>query len=178
MSLRAGRILVVAGMTTTLAMLLVMVTVRTRGSAAVSPVSSRSFSPDFSLPDVRGEEVRLNDYLGDVVLLNFWATWCEPCQREIPWLTEFHQAFSRRGFTVLGISMDRGGRQVVADFVRHHALNYRVLLGDTELPVKFGSIDVLPMSILIDRHGRIATLKTGIIDREQFRIQIELLLKE
>src|SRR5271166_1832023 len=85
--------------------------------AAVKPEKDRKPAPDFALKDASGATVKLSDYRGKVVLLNFWATWCGPCEEEIPWFIGFQQEFKDREFAVLGISVDEDGWNAVKPFV-------------------------------------------------------------
>src|ERR1700737_1921222 len=89
----------------------------------------------------------IDAYKGKVVLVNFWATWCEPCRVEIPWLIEFHQKYNDRGFTIVGVAMDEEGNGVVAPFVEHERfnvngksqpMNYPIFLGNEQIAEKFG----------------------------------------
>ena len=84
----------------------------------LKPEKDRSLAPDFTLKDANGANVRLSDYRGKVVLLDFWATWCGPCQVEIPWFIEFEQSLKGKGFEVVGVSMDEDGWQVVKPYIR------------------------------------------------------------
>src|SRR5437588_9325940 len=85
--------------------------------AAVKPDSERHTAPDFALKDADGKVVRLSDYKGKVVLLDFWATWCGPCKMEIPWFMDFERQHKHEGFSVLGVSMDEDGWDAVKPFV-------------------------------------------------------------
>src|SRR6201984_3188689 len=80
-------------------------------------------APDLTLKDLNGADVSLSDYKGKVVLLNFWATWCEPCRVEIPWLIDMQQKYSARGFTIIGVAMDEEGKSEVAPYVAKERFN-------------------------------------------------------
>lgn len=130
---------------------------------------------DFELPDANGKRVRLSDYRGRVVLLNFWATWCGYCVEEMPWLMEYAEAFRACGFEVIGVALDRQGWEVVRPFLERMDINYPVVLGDSELAFAYNAL-ALPTTWLIDREGRKAGFQRGLIDREGMRAEIEALL--
>lgn len=130
---------------------------------------------DFALPDVHGVMIRLSDYRGRVVLLNFWATWCGYCVREMPWLMEYAEAFRGRGFEVIGVALDAEGWDVVRPFVEEMGVRYPVVVGDQGLAFEYNAL-ALPTTWLIDREGRTAGFRRGMIDREQMRAEIEALL--
>jgi cytochrome c biogenesis protein CcmG/thiol:disulfide interchange protein DsbE len=139
---------------------------------------NRKPAQDFALRDSRGNLVRLSDYRGKVVLLNFWATWCGPCKAEIPWFVEFESKYKSQGFAVLGVSMDEDGWKIVQPFIEMMRVNYPMMLGDDALGSKYGGIDSLPETFLIDRKGRVAAKQTGLTDKTIYREQIMKLLQE
>ena len=98
-------------------------------AGSVKPDKDRKVAPSFELKDVDGRTVRLADYRGKVVLLNFWATWCGPCKIEIPWFMEFERNLKDRGFAVIGIAMDDEGWDVVKPFISEFGVNYRIVKG-------------------------------------------------
>ena len=139
--------------------------------------SGRKPAPDFALKDSNGATVKLSDYKGKAVLLDFWATWCGPCKIEIPWFTEFEQTYKNRGFAVLGVSMDEDGWEVVKPYLQEHRVNYRVVLGNDEVGQAFGGVDSLPTTFLIDRSGRIAFVHIGLsTSKDGFKNEISQLL--
>jgi peroxiredoxin len=133
-------------------------------------------APDFSLKDAKGERLSLADYKGSVVLLNFWATWCAPCRTEIPWFVDFETQFQPRGFTVLGVSMDEGGWQVINPYVREHKINYPIVLANEEVNELYGGIEALPTTLLIGRDGKVAFIHNGLISRAEYEKEIRQLL--
>jgi thiol-disulfide isomerase/thioredoxin len=119
-------------------------------------------APNVRLKDLDGKEVALSDLKGKVVFVNFWATWCGPCQDEIPSLIDLQNQYASKGFTVVGIAMDEEGKSVVAPFVAKELydvkgeklhINYPILLGTDEASDKFGGILGYPTSFLISRNG-------------------------
>jgi peroxiredoxin len=144
--------------------------------STVKPIGARQTAPEFALKDVNGATVRLSDYRGKVVLLNFWATWCGPCKIEVPWFIEFEQANKDRGFAVIGVSMDEEGWAVVKPFLAEWNVNYRTLLGDSMIAQLYGGVDALPTSFLIDRDGRVASAHQGLIGKSTYQNEIQELL--
>lgn len=137
----------------------------------------RRMASDFALKNASGVTVKLSDYRGKVVLLDFWATWCGGCRTEIPWFMEFEQNYKDKGFTVLGVSMDEDGWSAVKPFVAQRKLNYPILLGDERIAKLYGGVEALPVAFLIDRDGRIASTHVGTeAGRDGFRREIERLL--
>jgi peroxiredoxin len=143
-----------------------------------SEEQARKPAPGFSLHDAQGKEVRLSDYKGKVVLLNFWATWCTGCKEEIPWFIDFQTKYKPNGLAVVGVSMDDDGWKVLTPWLGEHELNYKVVLGNDAVGDLYGGIDALPMTLLIDREGKIVTTHTGVVDRAVCEKEIEGLLSE
>jgi len=142
----------------------------------MKPESERKAAPDFTLKDINGKPVRLSEYRGKVVLLNFWATWCGPCKMEIPWFADFEQKYKSRGFAVIGISMDEDGWQAVKPFVEQAHMNYRVALGNDTIADLYGGVSALPTSFLIDRKGRIVAAHEGLVSKSDYQDEIDELL--
>ncbi|SRR5579875_1600514 len=137
----------------------------------------RKPAPEFTLTDASGQYIKLSDYRGKVVLLNFWATWCGPCALEIPWFEQFEQQYKSKGFEVVGISMDEDGWKAVKPYIAEHKVNYRVLLGNDSVAALYGGVDSLPTTFIIDREGRIAfTPHIGLADKNEYLNEIQTLL--
>ena len=133
-------------------------------------------APEFALPDADGRPVRLSDFRGKVVLLNFWATWCGPCKIEMPWFVEFQRKYRDRGFTVVAVSLDEQGWLAVKPFLDDLQPNFPVVVGSDELAEEFGGIVALPTTFLIDRDGQIRSQHTGLVGAGQYEEGIEKLL--
>lgn len=145
-------------------------------AATESAEAGRKPAPDFTLKDENGTNVSLADYKGKVVLLNFWATWCGPCQIEIPWFEQFEQQYKSQGFAVLGVSMDDEGWPAVKPFIAAHKVNYRILLGNDSVGQLYGGLDALPTSFMIDREGRLAYTHVGLAGKNEYLNEIQSLL--
>jgi cytochrome c biogenesis protein CcmG/thiol:disulfide interchange protein DsbE len=133
-------------------------------------------APAFTLQDADGRNVSLADYRGKVVLLNFWATWCGPCKIEIPWFVEFEQKFKDRGFSVLGVSMDDEGWEVVKPYLTKTKVNYRILLGNDKIASDYGGVDSLPTTFIIDKAGQITSTHVGLVSKSEYENEIVRLL--
>jgi cytochrome c biogenesis protein CcmG/thiol:disulfide interchange protein DsbE len=144
--------------------------------AAVKPEAKRKPAPDFTLKDDMGRAVKLSDYKGKIVLLNFWATWCGPCKLEIPWFIEFEQRYKDSGFAVLGVSMDEEGWEVVKPYVEKAKMNYRIVIGNDSMAQQYGGVDSLPTSFFVDREGRIAATHIGLVSKGEYQKDINELL--
>ena len=146
-------------------------------NAAVKPDQDRKPAPNFTLKDSNGTAVKLSDYKGKVVLLDFWETWCGPCKIEIPWFIDFEQTYKDQGFAVLGVSMDEDGWTSVKPYIQDRKMNYRVLLGNDMVGQLYGGVDSLPTTFLIDRSGRIAKVHIGLeTGKDGFQNEIKSLL--
>jgi len=119
------------------------------------------FPIDFTLPDLQGQTVRLSQLHGQVILLNFWATWCHPCRSEMPSMHALYQEYRHKGFTILAVASDTNGRASVAPFVEHHGLTFPVLLDPANIVGTQIHVDGIPTSYLLDRRGDIVTVALG-----------------
>lgn len=145
-----------------LAGLLVLLLAACTGSAGDPESGDRqeSRAPDFALESLDGRQVSLREYRGQVVLINFWATWCPPCKEEIPALEAAYQAYKDQGLVVLGVAAGES-RQVVEPFVDRLGISYVVLLDERDtLTRKYGGLG-LPMTVLVDGEGEIQVRHLG-----------------
>jgi peroxiredoxin len=136
----------------------------------------RQPAPDFSLKDVHSADVKLSEFKGKVVLLNFWATWCGPCKIEMPWFVEFQREYKDRGFSVIAVSMDEEGWDIVRPFTEELKLNFPVVVGDDRLADEYGGVSALPTTFIIDKEGRIAATHQGLVSKGDYEDEIERLL--
>ena len=120
-----------------------------------------AIAPDFALPDLSGQAVRLSAYRGRVVLVNLWATWCPPCRDEMPSMERLHQQLKDKGFVLLAVAEDDGGARVVKPFIEEMKVTFSVLVDpDGEVGRKYG-VWGYPESFLVDREGRIVERVIG-----------------
>jgi peroxiredoxin len=120
-----------------------------------------ALAPDFAVPDLSGQAVRLSAYRGHVVLVNLWATWCPPCREEMPSMEQLHRRLKDRGFVLLAVSQDDGGAATVRPFVEQMKVTFPVLVDPQgEVGRKYG-VWGFPESFLVDREGRIVERVIG-----------------
>lgn len=141
------------------------------------PANAKPANLNFTLNDMHNKPVRLSDFKGKVILLDFWATWCGPCKIEIPWFTEFQKRYGQNGLQVVGISVD-DTLEKLTPYVRELKMNYPVLQGLNHDDVQdaFGPIWGLPVTVLISRDGKICGKHTGLSSKEAFENEIKALL--
>jgi thiol-disulfide isomerase/thioredoxin len=165
----------------TIAVLIIVVFILNRelpqATTTVSATDAKA-AADSSIPvndlvfkDLDGKNLKLSDLKGKVVLLDFWATWCEPCKIETPWLIDLQNRYGSKGLVVVGIAMDEGGQKVVQPYTQSAkfemddgsklAINYPIVLGNDTLSDKFG-VTGFPTSVLISRDGKLVKITSGI----------------
>jgi peroxiredoxin len=129
---------------------------------------------DFSWKDAEGNTASLNDLRGKVVLINFWATWCAPCRKEIPELIEINNELNDDAFTLIGISVDEASDINKVDmFIKEQNINYVNVLDDGRLTRQFGSIRAIPTTIIIDKEGTVRETIVGVRTKDQFMEKIK-----
>ena len=146
-----------------------------RGKEMIAP-ELRQPATEFTLKDASGATVNLSDYKDKVVLLNFWATWCGPCELEIPWFIDFEKTYKDRGFAVLGVSFDDEGWTAVKPYVERRKTNYRVLLGTEDMPEVYWDLEAIPTTLLLDKQGRVAVTHRGLVSKQTYEDGIRQLL--
>lgn len=123
-------------------------------------------APDFTLTSLDGRKVKLSDFRGKAVLLNFWATWCPPCKVEMPWFEDLQRQYAKDGLVVLGIAMDDSEPASIAKFATQLGVNYLVLLGTDQVSDDYGDVQYLPTTFYISRDGTIVDKMTGLLERK------------
>ncbi len=135
-------------------------------------------APSFTLQDLNGKTVSLSDFKGKVVILDFWATWCPPCVKEIPHFVEIYEQYSDREFAIVGISVDREGIGVVKSFAQKYKVNYPILMTDGKVEKVYGNIMSIPTTFVIDSEGKIRRKYIGYRDKAVFEMDIKTFLAE
>ena len=141
-----------------------------------SVLGQETVAPQFALKDVNGRTVRLSDYHGRVVLINFWATWCPPCRAEMPDLVRLQREHAKQGLQIIGITYPPERKDRVRRFARSLKVNYPIVLGTREIKARFTSEETLPLTVVINRDGKVTDIISGILLREEFDEKIKPLL--
>lgn len=136
-------------------------------------------APDFALPTADGHNLRLSEYRGKVVMVNFWATWCGPCRQEMPLLDDIHQRYQAAGFELLGVNIDSDSAKAT-DMARALGVSFPVLLDSKRQVAELYRVNSMPLTVIVDRRGNLRYVHEGFQDGaiEAYLDQIRGLLKE
>ena len=142
------------------------------------PVNQKSTAtaPDFSLPTADGKTLKLSDYKGKAVIIDFWATWCPPCRKGIPDLIELQKKYGSKGLQIIGVSVDQDTKKDVVPFIKDKGINYPVVYADNSIIMKYGGIRAIPTSFVIDKQGRIVASYEGLISPLTYENHIKKIL--
>jgi len=148
------------------------------GQAALNPGEVKGkVAPDFALQDLEGKQVKLSDFRGKAVLLNFWATWCGPCKVEMPWFVELQKQYGPQGLQIVGVALDDSGRDAIQKYANDMGVNYTILQGQDSVGDAYGAIG-LPTTYFIDRDGKIIDSASGLVSRSEIEDNIKKALAE
>jgi peroxiredoxin len=140
-------------------------------------------APNFTLQDLNGNKVSLASYRGRPLVVDFWATWCAPCQIEIPWFEKLHDQYASQGLEIIGVSADDldkddaaklfTEKRDISDFVSKMHMNYPVLIDATSVEDAWGGLDSLPTTFFIDRNGKVVASTVGLAPRAEIEAYIK-----
>ena len=149
------------------------------GSSLASSGLTGQTAPDFVLKSATGENIRLSEYRGDVVMINFWATWCGPCRQEMPLLDELYGRYQRVGFNLLGVNIDDDPRRAMA-MVNELGISFPVLFDEDKKVSKLYEVETMPLTILLDREGTVRHVHHGYQPgyEQEYLNEIRSLLRE
>jgi peroxiredoxin len=135
-------------------------------------------APDFSLPSLDGKTLKLSDYRGKAVLLNFWATWCEPCKIEMPWFVDLQNKYGPQGLQVLGVAMDDASPADIAEFAKKMGVNYPIVIGKEKVGDDYGGVQYLPSTFYVGRDGKVVNRVFGLVSRSEIEDNIQKALAQ
>jgi len=138
------------------------------------------YPPNYNIV-VSSDNVRLSDFRGKVVIIDFWATWCPPCRKGIPDLVELKKEFNNQDFEIIGISLDsftKGGgtKNDVVPFIKDYGINYPIVIGDPNVAQQYGGVNSIPTSFVIDKEGYIVSYYPGLVPKDQYIKDIKKVL--
>jgi thiol-disulfide isomerase/thioredoxin len=133
-----------------------------RRQGATPRITKSAPAPDFALVSLDGTTMRLSDFRGKAVLLNFWATWCGPCKIEMPWFVDLQKEYGSQGLQIVGVAMDDASKEDIAKFAKEMGVNYPILIGKESVGDAYGGVPALPESFFIGRDGKIVDKIIGL----------------
>jgi thiol-disulfide isomerase/thioredoxin len=147
-----------------------------QGMAAGNAQMKNGIAPDFTLQSLDGKTVRLSDFRGKPVVLNFWATWCGPCKIEMPWFVDLQKQYGPAGLQFLGVAMDDASTKDIAEFAASMKVNYPILIGKESVGDAYGGVQFLPETFYIDRNGKVVDKAFGLKGRGEIEDAIKKIL--
>ncbi len=133
--------------------------------------------PEFELKNIDGETVSSDDFDNKVLLVDFWATWCPPCRKEIPGFINLYEKYKDKGVEIIGISLDKD-MDKLESFVDENKINYTVLIGNKEIADAFGGIQGIPTTFIIDRNGNVEFKQVGLASEKKFEEELKKVLNK
>lgn len=140
-----------------------------------APPAGPQTAPPFSLVDLKGNPVSSEAFRGRPTVINFFATWCPPCQQEIPGFVEVYKKYRAQGFALVGIALDTDTRGKLASFVSERGIEYPVLLGDVETARAYGGVSSIPTTFFVGKNGEIRNVHVGYMDKDAFDAEVRKL---
>ncbi len=156
--------------------ILVLAFFATTSSAAVQ---ENTLAPDFALKSRAGTNVRLSELRGQVVMINFWATWCGPCRQEMPLLEKLYKRYKKLGFTLLGVNVEENSRPAI-NYLKDVSVSFPILFDTRNVVSKLYQVSGMPSTVVVDRDGKLRFIHTGYVvgDEAKYRQMVRKLVKE
>ncbi|MDR2214982.1 MAG: TlpA family protein disulfide reductase [Nevskiaceae bacterium] len=149
------------------------------GIPALAAVAPNAPAPGFELPDLSGQSINLAQYRGQVVMINFWASWCAPCRQEMPLLEQMHKKYQPLGFTMIGVNVEPDSAKAV-DWLKATPVTFPILLDTASQVSKLYGVQGMPNTVIVDRKGNLRWLHRGYKpgDENEYLDQIRALVRE
>jgi peroxiredoxin len=145
---------------------------------STGPSMKGQTAPDFELQSLDGKTVHLSDFRGKGVLLNFWATWCQPCKIEMPWFAELQKQYGPQGLQIVGVAMDDASPEEIGKFAHDLGVNYPILIGQESVGEAYGGVQFLPATFYIGRDGKVIDKVFGLKGRGEIEDSVKKALAE
>ena len=149
------------------------------GGTYADAASVKGQAPNFTLKSLGGKNLKLSEMTGNVVLINFWASWCGPCREEMPLLNDLHKKYEPLGFTVLGVNVEEDARNA-RGFLKNFPVDFPVVLDNKNTVSKKYNVIAMPTTVVVDRDGKMRFLHKGYKpgDEEKYRKMVKKLVRE
>lgn len=161
----------------TLLLMVIVIFSVARVNYSISKEAVLKKAPLFALKDVNGKSVKLASYLGKVVILDFFATWCPPCKKEIPSFVGLQKKYKGKGFVMIGIGLDADDKDNIEEFINKYRINYPILVADEKVRKDYGGIRAIPTTFVINKKGHIYREYVGYREKKIFEGDILSLIK-
>jgi thiol-disulfide isomerase/thioredoxin len=145
---------------------------------ALQPKESVTSAPDFTLDTLTGNKIKMSLLKGEVVIVDFWASWCPPCRKEIPGFIKLYERYKSKGLEIVAISLDKISLEEMNSFVQQFGINYPVVMADNKVSDAYGGIRAIPTTFMVDKKGLIRNKHIGYTTPEVFEEEIQKLLQE
>lgn len=161
----------------TLLLMVIVIVGISKVNYSISKEIALKKAPEFALKDINGKIIKLVNYKGKAVIVDFFATWCPPCRSEIPHFVDLQKKYSKKGFVMIGIGFDDNDKEKIKDFIKAYSINYPILVANEKVKKDYGGIRSIPTTFVINKKGQIYKEYIGYREKKVFENDILTVLK-